>query len=223
MIVKFNRQISDYQYILSFDIAKRVTGYSLFDFQRNEVVNLGKIDLSNFNGECYWQEFYQRVINSVDEILNKYSISSEDILVTKEKLPNQNGRFSTIETLQGLAQAHAVFDLAITHKGIDVYDYDGIHSVSVKSYFKTLTEIEKPQKEDIANYLIKKFNIDKSDLIYDMTDSLAVTLTLIGKKYNADILEKIKEIKKEMRNAKTSKKISSCQEKIDSLNSMLLS
>ena len=141
-----------------------------------------------------------------------------NILITKEKLPNQNGRFSTIDTLQGLAQAHSIFDLAAYNSGIDVYDYDGVHAISVKSYFKTLTNIDKPQKEDISNYIQNQYpDIDLSEYTLDVTDSVAVALTLYNKKYNADITEKIKEYKKKIKTLKMQHAKDKIQEQINAL------
>ena len=47
---------------------------------------------------------------------------------------------------------------------------------------------------------LKDIDFDFSQYPFDVTDSLGVTLTLIGKKWNSDIVEKIRELKKEQKN-----------------------
>ena len=141
-MVKFTKSLSQYAYILSFDLAKRCSGYSLLDIVNDKVLLAGTVDTSKIKDEFIWDCFYYEIKNVANKCIDIVGAKNKrSILVTKEKLPNQNGRFSTIETLQGLAQAHAIFDLAINHVGLDVYDYSGIHSVTIKSYFKTLTSI----------------------------------------------------------------------------------
>ena len=98
-----------------------------------------------------------------------------------------------------------------------------MHSISVRAYFKTLLGgVEKPQKEDVANYLkgrLKDFNFDEYPL--DVTDSLAVAVTLVEKKANADINERIKELKKELKNAKSAGKQDRLEKEIQKLQGFL--
>lgn len=221
-MIKFSKKLSQYSYVLAFDLAKHLSGYSLIDINNNKVLLAGVIDTEKAHNEFVWDYFYNQVINVMEKCLNKIGANNAgSVFITKERLPNQNGRFSTILTLQGLAQAHAVFDLAATHSGIDIYDYDGVHSTSVKAYFKTLTGIDKPQKEDIAKYIQDKFNdFNFKDYSLDVTDSVAVALTLINKKWNVDITEKIKEIKKEIRDAKSQTKVNKLSENIKFLEGL---
>lgn len=215
-MIKFTKSIREYQYVLSFDLAKRLTGYSLLDIKNDKVILVGTIDTGECKEEFIWDYFYNQISQVVDHCLFEIGREKEGLLfVTKEKLPNQNGRFSTIETLQSLAQTHVIFDLAIYHKGIEIYDYDGIHSVSVKAYFKSLLDIEKPQKEDIAKFIKQKYNdFDFSKYSLDVTDSIAVSLTLINRKYNNDITEEIKILRKEVKSAKSNNKIEKIENKI---------
>lgn len=212
-MIKFNQKITDYQYILSFDIAKHLSGYSLIDIINNNIVCVGVIDTKKSKLDFVWDYFYNTVSNIIKDCANM--VGGSNLFITKERLPNQNGRFSTIDTLQGLAQAHSIFDLAVHRSGVEFYDYDGVHSVTVKSHFKKLTELEKPQKEDISEYIQKKykdFNFDEYPL--DVTDSVAVAITLVEKKHNSDIEERIKMVKKEIKKAKTNAKINKLKEEI---------
>ena len=84
-----------------------------------------------------------------------------------------------------------------------------------------MIQIDKPQKEDIANYIKNKyadFQFDEYPL--DVTDSIAVTLTLLNKKWNSDIVEKNKELKKEQKTAKARIKIEKLDSDIDFLESL---
>ena len=109
----------------------------------------------------------------------------------KEKLPNQAGRFTTIASLQGLAQVHAIWELACEKSGVEVYDFDGVHSVSVKAFFKRRYEVEKPQKEDIAKLVCENYCFDIGDSPLDITDAIACVQTLVEYKWNEDIKDKI--------------------------------
>ena len=221
-MLKFFKKISDYSYVLSFDIAKKVSGYSLYDIDNDCVVLAGIVDTSKHSEDFIWDYFYNQIIKIIDKCKELVGPENEAaIFVTKERLPSQNGRFSTIETLQGLAQAHAVFDLAVCHSCTEVYDYEGIHATSVKAYFKKLINCEKPQKEDIANYLQRLYpNFDFSKYPFDVTDSLGVTLTLLGKKWDSDIIEKVRELKKERKSAKTKAKITKLESEIEALEAL---
>lgn len=221
-MIKFDKKIANYRYVLAFDLAKRVSGYTLWDFKEDKVLYCGIIDTQKAKSYYVWDYFY----NQIKETIYKCFELVEDkelLFLTKEKLPTQNGVHSTINTLQGLAEAHAVFDLAVCHTGIQIYDYGGVHSVSVKAYFKSLLGIEKPQKEDIANYLQKRFQSTRFDrYTFDVTDSLAVAITLIEKKHITDIKEKIQELKKELKTIKSDNKQNKIKEEIEKLQTFLL-
>ena len=81
--------------------------------------------------------------------------------------------------------------------------------------------MEKPTKEDIANkisFLCAEY--DFSGLPLDITDSLAVTLTLVDRKWNKDITEEIKSINKDIKKFKSEKKKQELLNYIDKLNSL---
>jgi len=221
-MIKFIKPFSQFSYILSFDLAKRVSGYTLYDIINDKVLLAGVVDTTKTKDECIWNYFYSQIMMIVEKCISLIGDQNRDYLfITKEKLPNQNGKFSTIDTLQGLAQTHAVFDLAIIHADIQTYDFEGVHSTSVKAYFKSVTDCEKPQKEDIAKYIKQTYSdFDFSGYPLDVTDSLGVTLTLVNRKWNNDILEKIRELKKEQKSAKTKAKITKLAEEIKFLESL---
>ena len=223
MNIKFQKPLSDYRYLLSFDLAKKISGWSLLDFKNNNLLLAGVIDTNKMPpSNMIWDYFSGQIIKVVDRCLDKIDMrDTSAILVTKEQLPVQNGRFSTIATLQSLAQVHAIFDLSIFQSGLDIYDDAGIHSVAVKAYFRKLLDIQSPQKEDIAKYIYQKYNAyDFSGLSLDVTDSIGVSLTLLNKKWNSDIQSEIAEIKKEIKSAKAPNKIARLQDEIERLQSL---
>lgn len=217
-MIKFNKNIKDFNYVLSFDLAKHNTGYSLLDISNNRIILTGMI-VGDETKENFWYGLYEEFEHLLLELSSKFD--RKKIFIVKEKLPTQNGRFSTISTLQALAQVHAILDVVCGNCNYEVYDYDGVHSVSVKTYFKEITEIEKPTKEDIANKISLLYpTYDFKNAQLDITDSLAVSITLINKKWDKDITEEIKRINKEIKKYKSEKKKQELLLYIDKLNKL---
>lgn len=219
MKVKFNRRLEDYDYIISFDLAKHKTGYSLVDF-KNKTIPVSGIIITE-ETEMPWEDFYSQLEARVGEIVKDFGSS---FFVLKERLPNQAGPRSTIAALQGLAMAHAIFNLFVAQHSLDYYDWEGVHSISVKSYYKNLTGLQKPQKIDIfraTKELYPRWEVpEDNELSYDISDSIAVAQTLLGKKWNADINEEIRALNKEIKAAKSPKKIQRLQEEVDRLKNL---
>ena len=66
------------------------------------------------NEENSLKQFYEDVNSVFSDCLGYVNVHNyAKILVTKEKLPTQSGKFTTIATLQALAEIHAIFDLAL--------------------------------------------------------------------------------------------------------------
>lgn len=213
--IKFKRSITDYSHILAFDIAKHKTGWALWNIETKMISACGLIATSS---GCEWEDLYEQSSSVFDFVRREFG---SRFFIIKERLPNQAGRFSTIAALQGLAGAHSVFDLACSHKGVDVYDADGIHSITVKAYFKSITGLEKPEKKDIANAV---FDIARYDGVfkdeYDITDAAACAIALLAKKWNSDIVDQIKHLKSEQKKYKLEKKRLEMQNEIDRISGL---
>lgn len=218
MIIKFKRGLKDYRYVLSFDLAKFTTGYALVDMKTNTVPFSGVIKAVENNGSIFC-DIYDKICDVIEQ--TKSVCGEEAFFVTKEKLPNQAGRFSTIAALQALAEVHSVWEIACVKSGVDVYDFDGVHSISVKAFFKGLTGIEKPSKEDISNKVCEIYNYDPTGVTTDTTDAIACVTTLIGKKWNSDIADRIKELKKEQKAYKSQKKKDELSDEILEMKKMI--
>lgn len=216
-MVKFNKHLTDYRYVLAFDLAKHRTGYALVDILNNVVAMSGLVDMDN-GAEFPWSGVYSQFM---DVIHTAKSIAGDDeFFVTKEKLPNQAGRFTTIASLQGLAQVHAIWELCCCHSGVEVYDCEGVHSVSVRAHIAHQTGIEKPTKEDVADYVSKKYGFKGVSTALDVTDAIAVVDTLVDKKWNSDIDVEIKTLKKQIKTYKTDKKKNGLLAEIDRLKEL---
>ena len=213
--IKFQKSITDYSHILAFDIAKHKTGWALWNIETKTISACGVIATSSGSE---WEDLYEQSSSVFDFVRREFG---SRFFVIKERLPNQAGRFSTIAALQGLAGAHSVFDLACSHKGVDVYDADGIHSITVKAYFKSITGLDKPEKKDIANAV---FDIARYDGVfkdeYDVTDAAACAITLLAKKWNSDIVDQIKHLKSEQKKYKLEKKRLEVQNEIDRISGL---
>lgn len=216
-IVKFQRKLFDFQYVLSFDLAKHQTGYSLVNIFNKEIVDCGLIICDSDNPDI-WLDMEEKISNVIAGVIERFGI--ENFFVVKEAMPKQAGRFTTISTLSALAQSHAILSFACSKLDVNIYDLIGVAAVSEKAVFKQLIGIEKPEKKDIFESVMKMYGIQdslKSVLNYDITDSVAVVETLISKKWNSDIQQEVKELKKMQKKYKTEKKQMEIENKISGL------
>lgn len=221
-MVKYNYNLSNYDYVLSFDLAKQKTGWALVDIKSNRVEMSGVIIL-NEKVDSVWLDIYDKIVIVLECVKKHCRNLEKKFFVLKEKLPNQAGKFTTIASLQGLAQVHAIWELACEKSDVEVYDFDGIHSVSVKAFFKRRYGVEKPQKEDIAELVCGNYCFDIGDSPLDITDAIACVQTLVEYKWNEDIKDKIKELKKEQKKYKTEKKQLEIIKEADRIRGLLIS
>ena len=122
-MVKYNYDLSNYDYVLSFDLAKQKTGWALVNIKSNRVEMSGMIIL-NEKVDSVWLDIYDKVVVVLDDVKKYCQSLDKNFFVLKEKLPNQAGKFTTIASLQGLAQVHAICELACEKSEAEVYDFD---------------------------------------------------------------------------------------------------
>ncbi len=194
MEIKFKDKLENYDYIIGVDLASYKTGVCVYDIKQNCFVDSNVIEVSKQSEDKIF-ELYNKLDAFFIELLAK---RSGNYIIVKEACPSQNGPFSTISTLQSLAQAHAVLDIVATLHKIPFYDYRGVHSITVKSFFRT-KENSKPQKEDIRKKIVEFYNLKDDELTNDISDAMGVVHVFIHKKWNADIDQEIKNIKKEIK------------------------
>lgn len=221
-MLKYNYDLSNYDYSLSFDLAKHTTGWALVDIKNRRVIMSGAIIVQE-SLDSVWDDLYRQIVAVIQQTQERCLAEQKAFFVVKEKLPNQVGAFTTIASLQALAQTHAVWELACVHTGAEVYDFEGVHAVSVKAFFKRQYGIDKPQKEDIARCVEMKYSFQTPPTSMDITDAVAVVQTLTDYKWNADIKEHIKQLKKDLKKYKSPKKIRELTDAIENVQRLLIS
>ena len=143
------------------------------------------------------------------------------MLFVREKQPSGHGATTTIATLQALAGIHAIADVLFNQYGICEYE-KGVHATSVKAWMKHVSALEKPQKEDIREYLLKKHPEIQEEISLDISDSIALAECLIAEKWNNDLKEQLKEEKKHLKALKSVNAIEKQKEKIAILEEKLI-
>ena len=217
-MIKFKKTLSEIDYIISFDLALYKTGVSIYNIRQKTIERFDKIEVSHTD-ETPVATLYTKLKEYITSAVEQYG---NLLMIIKEAMPAQAGKFTTIATLQTLAKAHAALDIAVAKvDGVDFYDDVGIHSVSVKALFKT-EENPKPTKTDIKKAVCAYYGLKVGDLTDDMSDSIAVIYTLIKKKWNTDINEEIKRIKKEVKGLKQKRAIEVYQKRIEELKNFLI-
>jgi hypothetical protein len=219
MVVKCNKSLAEYKYVLAFDLASKNSGVVFFNIETKQIVFHKMIIVKNAEvpSASLWYELDDLFHDLVSQ---GYVKSLEEIFVVCEAAPQQAGKFSTIQTLVSLARSHATLDNYLYINKIDTYDWTGIYPITCKSYYKRLLEIDKPQKEDISKYLFEKYAL-KDQWTLDETDALSLIDTLLfGDKWNKDIEEKQREIKKHKKTLKLSHAINECDEEIQRLEKL---
>lgn len=218
MEAKFQKRLSDYKYALVCDLAQYESGFALLDVSTGALVETHQISVPKSSiqptGEMY--KMFDEMIN---EFLSKYNLQVEDLLIVKEQLPINCGPHSTAQTLQALAAAHAVFNIHTYLKNLYTYS-NGIHSISVKTYFKKLLGIEKPQKDDIRAAVCKYYDIDSESITRDESDAIALWFCLCGTKWNKDIDEQIKLEKKHRKTLTAKHAIKDVDDEIERLEGL---
>lgn len=220
-MIKFNHKLSDLGAIVGVDLAQYHTGVTVYS--KGQFTHFIPINVKNTD-EAKEHSLFMQFTNLFQALLIEYARNGEKIMVVQERQPLQNGKNSTAQTICALARAHAILHLAVQFfekDGVEFYDENGIHSTSVKALFKT-KECPKPQKGDIRKELVKLYQLDDTKLTDDISDAIAVVHTLINKKWNQDIDEKIREIKKEIKKLKAPHAIAAHQAEIERIQSLKL-
>lgn len=223
MQVKFTKKITDYKYLVMFDLASRVSGVCLWDLIKNIPISTDKIIVSG-ELELPVAEQYLLIDQYFQKIQTKYNIKKEEILVSFEAAPSQirSGNASTIQTFIALAKSHAILDYFLYSNDIATYDYVGVYPITTHAFFKQIMGLgkdDKVKKEDIREYLYKEYNL--SNLSLDESDAMFLALTLVKSKWNKDIQEKIREKKRHKKTLKAPHAIKSVEEEIAFLNNIM--
>ena len=85
MEIKYNQNLSNYNYVLSFDLAKQKTGWALVDIKSNKIEKFGMVIL-NEKADSAWLDIYDKII----VVLNDSSLDKRIKFLVSELqcLPN---------------------------------------------------------------------------------------------------------------------------------------
>lgn len=220
----FQKPLQDFDYLICFDLAKFETGVSIInitDITNPCIYSVTQISIDKNDEEAY-STFFTKLNDFFEELQRE--IPLDRALVLREKQPSGHGATTTIATLQALAGVHAILDITVHRYNMIEYE-EGIHASSVKAWAREVLDIEKPQKTDIRDYLIKnhpeiaRLNLN---ITLDMSDSIALAECLINRKWNADIKDLIKEKKKKLKELKLLSAKEKLQQTIEELQKKMI-
>ncbi len=222
MVIKYEKHIRDYKYLLSFDLASHNTGICLWDIQNYKPIKT--FMLVTKKSESFVYDLYNNLDNFFKKLVEEEKIELKDLFVCKEAMPAQlRGGSSTVQTFMALAKSHAILDLFLQQHNIDVYDFVGIYPATTHACLRKILQVDSKftiDKDTIKEYIKSEFGLDV--LNYDESDAAFIAVTLITSKWNKDILEEIKEVKKHQKQLKSARAIADCESTIEFLANLTI-
>ena len=217
-LLKYQKNIKEIPYIIGIDLALYRTGVCVYHPSTDTFTDLEEVQVPH-ETDIPMLILCDGLSNYFERITAKYGNGG---MVVQEAMPAQAGPHSTISTLQALAKAHGILELCVClHDGLYRYDKTGVYSVSVKSIFKT-EETPKPTKQDIQARLIELYDCNFDGMSENISDAMGVVYTLINRKWNNDIKERQKEIKREIKSLKAQHAIDAHQKEIERLQALMI-
>ena len=220
MKIRTKKSLSGYKYLVVFDLASRITGVCLWSIAEHRPITTQVIKV-NATCESKIKQLYVE-IQAYFQQLQQQNIDLKDILVCKEAMPTQvHGGSSTIQTFIALAKSHAILDLFLENNNIDFYDDCGIYPASTHAYFRHIMDLntqDKVTKEDVRQYVMSKYGL--ADISLDESDAVFLAETFVGAKWNRDLDEAIREVKRHKKELKAQHAIEQCNEEIEFLLSL---
>lgn len=221
MVVKTNKALNEYKYLIMFDLASHNTGVCLWDIDNERPVYSWTIVSEKKDG-IFVAELYNKLCDFFNMLKETLKIDLKKVFVSKEAMPVQlRGGSSTVQTFVALAKAHAILDLYLELHNIDVYDYTGVYPATTHAYLKKSLGLDSKatvDKKDAKKFIEDKYCIEIKT--FDESDAVFLAYTLLNSKWNKDIDEKIKEIKKHKKTLKQKKAIDECDALIKKLEEM---
>lgn len=217
MEIKFKKALSDYRYLIMFDLASRISGVCIWDLEKHKPITTRVLQVKG-KEELPAAELY----NLIDQFFTSLGIETKCILVSKEQGLLNAGKFSTVQTITALARAHTVLDLYCFQHNIDCYDYTGVAPATTHAYFKAIQGLDSKapvDKEMVREYLYSQYS-NLKDLSLDESDSVFLAKTLVESKWNKDINEEIKAVKRHSKELKSEHGKNTCLEEIKRLESL---
>ena len=223
MEIKFKRHYNTFKYLLMFDLASRNTGVCLWDIEKNVPIGTKALSITG-KGELPAAELLSVLKAFFNDLRLKYGIDiRKDILVVKEAMPTQlRGGSSTMQTFIALARSHCVLDTLLFENGISVYDYVGVYPITWHNLFKKMANLgkdDKVTKEVVYDYVISHYSFDHQ-LTLDESDAVFLCYTFFAVKWNNDLAEQIREVKRHRKTLKAPHAIKSCDLEISRLEGL---
>lgn len=220
MRIKLQHSISEYKYLVMFDLASHITGVCVWDIENNIPIKTTVIE-TNKNAELPAADLYNRLDLFFTQ-LKEEGIENSEILVYQEAMPTQiKGGGSTVQTFLSLARSHSILDLYTYKNNIAVYDYIGVYPISTHAYLKKIRGWDnkhKVEKKDIKDYIEEKYNL--FNLTFDESDAVFLAKTFIDIKWNKDIDEAIRAEKRHSKELKSERGVNACLEEIKRLEGL---
>lgn len=220
MEVKFKQKVTNYKYLVMFDLASKITGVCIYDIKNQKPLQTQVIKVAG-HLELSAAELKQQIATFFLNLENS-GISKEEILVSKERMPTQiHGGASTIQTFVALARSHAILDVFLYENNYNTYDYLGVSPSTTHAYYKRLCGNKdiKITKEMIRDYLCAQFP-ECHNLTLDESDAVFLAKTLLEVKWDSDIQEEIRAQKRHKKTLKVNAAIEKVDQQIDFLNSL---
>lgn len=212
MQIKFQKSIKEYDYLIMFDLASRVSGVCIWDLRNNRPLRTEIIKVTG-NSELPVAELYD-ALSCFFNNLEKEGIDKNKILVYQEAMPVQlRGGSSTVQTFLSLARSHSALDLYTFYNDIPIYDYVGVYPISTHSYLRKINEWDakhKIEKNDIKSFVEETYGL--SDLTFDEADAVFLAKTFVDIKWNKDLDEAIRGLKRHIKELKAERSINACLE-----------
>ena len=221
MEVKLQKKLTDFEYLVMFDLASKNTGICLWDIQHKIPILTYKISVTDTG--IYKERDLYAAIGAFFDLLSERGFRKESLLVSKEAMPTQlRGGNSTVQTFVALAKAHAVLNLYLAQNEISAYDCVGVFPASTHAYLRKLRAWDasfKVTKDDIKRYVIEQYGVS-SDLSFDEYDAIFLARTFVDIKINKDIEEAVRDIKRHKKTLKSAHAIAVCDEEIKRLGAL---
>ncbi|MEN6638039.1 MAG: hypothetical protein ABFC95_02440 [Smithella sp.] len=185
--------------ILMFDLASHITGWCLYDVAAGSPIAHGviTIDRGGDNPDYDLKEALRKTMASFHD---------GDLLVSTEAMPTQlHSGASTIKVFIAMAQAHADLAIACAEAGLPMYDRVGVYPASTHAYLRRLLGKDmsfKPSKDDIRFYCCDLWHLNIESVSYDESDAMFLAKTLVDVKWDKDIDERIKDLKRHRKGLK---------------------
>lgn len=222
MEIKFEKKLSDYDYLVMFDLATRSTGVCVWSLPEGKPLWTTNITTTGKTGNRareLWDGLDRFFLDFSDKLGEG---AFPKTLVHRELCPVQQGRFTTAKTLISLGKAHAILDLYLSEKGLDYYDLEGVSPSTTHSYFRRLRGLgpkDKVEKEDVRAYLAEEVGIDPA-LGLDESDAMFLAKTFQEVYWDKQLDEEIKEKKKHRKTLKAPAALASVDREIERLKSL---